>query len=106
MAENLGQWPSKRGPIATIRPSDGYGRGTVPLALERWYDFHSLGSHLGNVGLTGSDQQSSAFKASLPLLNVRLSYELTGDLWFKESPLAGDLPQAAEWDGSYDRGPF
>ena len=48
-------------------------RGTVPLALERWYDFHSLGSHLGNVGLTGSDQQSSTFKASLPLLNVRFT---------------------------------
>ena len=25
-------------------------RGTVPLALERWYDFLSLGSHLGNAG--------------------------------------------------------
>jgi len=50
MAENLGKGPSKRGPIAKIRPSDGYGRDTVPLALERWYDFHDFGSHLGNVG--------------------------------------------------------
>ena len=51
MAENLGQWPSKRGLIAKIRPSDGCGRGTVPLALKQWYDFHGFGSHLGNVGL-------------------------------------------------------
>ena len=52
MAENLGKGPSKRGPITKIRPSDGYGRDTVPLALERWYDFHGFGSHLGNVGLS------------------------------------------------------
>jgi len=38
--------------------------------------------------------------------NVRLSYELPDDLWFIGLPPAGDLPQAAEWDGSYVRGPF
>ncbi len=35
MAENLAKWPSGRGPIAKIRPSDGCGRNAVPLAVER-----------------------------------------------------------------------
>ena len=51
MAENLGRWPSERGPISKIRPSDGCGRDAVPLAVGRWYDFHEFGLHLGNVGL-------------------------------------------------------
>ena len=50
MAENQGKWPSKRGPIAKIRPSDSCGRDAVPLAVERWHDFHGFGCHLGNVG--------------------------------------------------------
>ncbi len=52
MAENLGKWPFKRGPISKIRPSDGCGRDAVPLAVGRWYDFHGFGCHLGNVGLS------------------------------------------------------
>jgi len=51
MAENLGKWPSKRGPISKIRPSDGCGRDAVPLAVERRYDFPEFGGYLGNVGL-------------------------------------------------------
>jgi hypothetical protein len=50
MVENLGKWPSKRGPISKIRPSDGYGRDGVPLAVDLWYDFQGFGWHLGNVG--------------------------------------------------------
>ncbi len=49
MVENLGKWPSKRGPISKIRPSDGCGRDEVPLAVDQWYDFHKFGCHLGNV---------------------------------------------------------
>ena len=56
MAENLGKWPSKRGPISKIRPSDGCGRDAVPLAVERWYDFPEFGGYLGNVG---SDKKES-----------------------------------------------
>ncbi len=52
MAENLAKWPSGRGPISKTRPSDGCGRDAVPLAVERWYDFHGFGYHLGNVGGT------------------------------------------------------
>ncbi len=51
MAENLGRWLSGRGPIFKIRPSDGCGRNAVPLAVGQWYNFHSVGCHLGNVGL-------------------------------------------------------
>ncbi len=51
MAEYLGKWPSKRGPISKIRPSDGCGRDAVPLAVVRWYDFPEFGGYLGNVGL-------------------------------------------------------
>jgi len=50
MAEKLGKWRSKRGPIAIIRPSDGCGRDAVPSAVERWYDFPEFGGYLGNVG--------------------------------------------------------
>ncbi len=50
MAENLGKWPSKRGPISKISPSDGCGTDAVLLAVERWYDFPEFGSYLGNVG--------------------------------------------------------
>ncbi len=41
MAEYLGKWPPKRGPISHA----------VPLAVERRYNFHEFGWHLGNVGL-------------------------------------------------------
>jgi len=51
MAENLGEWPSKRGPISKIGPSDGCGRDAVPLAVARWYDFHEFGGYLGYVGV-------------------------------------------------------
>ncbi len=51
MAENMGEWPYKRGPVLKIRPLDGCGGDAVLLAVERWYDFHEFGWHLGNVGL-------------------------------------------------------
>ena len=51
MAEKLGKWPSGRGPLPSIRLSDGCGRNAVPLAVDQWYDFHEFGCHLGNVGL-------------------------------------------------------
>ncbi len=50
MARKMTEWPSKRGPISKIRPSDGCGRETVPLVVERWYNFPEFGCHLGNVG--------------------------------------------------------
>ncbi len=50
MAENMDKWPPKRGPISKIRSSDGCEGDAVPLAAERWYDFHEFGWHLGNVG--------------------------------------------------------
>ena len=51
MARKMTEWPSKRGPITKIRPSDGCGRDAVLLAVERWYDFPEFGGYLGNVGL-------------------------------------------------------
>jgi hypothetical protein len=51
MARKMTEWPSKRGPMTKIRPSDGCGRDAVPWAVGRWYDFHEFGCHLGNVGL-------------------------------------------------------
>ena len=53
MAENPGKWPSKRGAISKIMPSDGCKGDTAPLALGLWYDFHEFGWHLGNVGIYG-----------------------------------------------------
>ncbi len=50
MAENVGKWPCKRGPISIIMPSDGCEGDAIPLAVERWYDFREFGCHPGNVG--------------------------------------------------------
>lgn len=50
MAENLGKWFSKRGPVSKIRPLDGCRRDSVPLTVERWYGFDEFGCHLGNIG--------------------------------------------------------
>ena len=57
MAENPDKWPSKRGPISKIMPSDGCKGDTAPLALGLWYDFHEFGWHLGNVGQDQSLRQ-------------------------------------------------
>ncbi len=65
MAENMNKWPSKRGPISKIRPSDGCGRDAVPLAVERRYDFPEFGGYLGNVGL-GTDTVIEHMAASIP----------------------------------------
>ena len=53
MAGKVTEWPSNRGPISKIWPSDGCKGDTVPLAVGQWYNFHSVGCHLGNVGLGG-----------------------------------------------------
>ncbi len=51
MARKVTEWPYNRGPISKIRPSGGCKGDTVPLAVERWYDFPEFGSYLGNVAL-------------------------------------------------------
>ncbi len=65
MAENLAKWPSKRGPVTKIMPSDGCGRDAVPLAVERRYDFPEFGGYPGNVGL-GTDTVIEHMAASIP----------------------------------------
>ena len=52
MARKMTEWPSKRGPITKIMPSDGCIGDTVPLAVGKWYDFHEFGWYMGNVGST------------------------------------------------------
>ena len=51
MARKMTEWPSKRGPITKIMPSDGCIGDTVPLAVGKWYDFHEFGWYMGNVGI-------------------------------------------------------
>ena len=51
MARKMTEWPSKRGPITKIMPSDGCIGDTVPLAVGKWYDFHEFGWYMGNFGL-------------------------------------------------------
>ncbi len=53
MAANLAKWPSNRGLISKIGPSDGCKGDTVPSTVVRGYDLRKPGGHLGNVGLTG-----------------------------------------------------
>ena len=43
MARKMTEWPSKRGPITKIMPSDGCIGDTVPLAVGKWYEFHEFG---------------------------------------------------------------
>ena len=50
IAGKVTKWPSNRGPISKIWQSDGCNGDTVPLAVRQWYNFHSGGCHLGNVG--------------------------------------------------------
>ena len=50
MARKMTEWPSKRGPITKIMPSDGCKGDTVPLAVGKWCDFHEFGWYMGNVG--------------------------------------------------------
>ncbi len=47
MARKMTEWPSKRGLITKIVPSDGCKGDTVPLAVGRCYNFHEFGGHLG-----------------------------------------------------------
>ena len=54
MARKMTEWPSKRGPITKIMPSDGCIGDTVPLAVGKWYEFHEFGWHMGNVGSSSS----------------------------------------------------
>ena len=51
MAANLAKWPSNRGLISKIRPSDGCKGNTVPSTAVRGYDLRKPGGHLGNVGV-------------------------------------------------------
>jgi len=76
MAENLGTWPSKRGPIAKFVPSDVYKRDAVPLAVVRWYDFHDFGCHPGNPGLidlAASTSQMGRFETEWPTTDSNLA---------------------------------
>ena len=77
MARKMTEWPSKRGPITKIMPSDGCIGDTVPLAVGKWYEFHEFGWYMGNVGLMISStdvlnsmvaarQNSNIFGASRP----------------------------------------
>ena len=50
MAANLAKWPSNRGLISKIRPSDGCKEDTAPSTVVRGYDLCKPGGHLGNVG--------------------------------------------------------
>ena len=50
MARKMTEWPSKRGPITKIMPSDRCIGDTVPLAVGKWCDFHEFGWYMGNVG--------------------------------------------------------
>ncbi len=45
MARKMTEWPSKRGLITKLMPSDGYKENTVPVVVVKWYDFHEFGWH-------------------------------------------------------------
>ena len=51
MVKKLAEWPSKRGPISKIGPSDGCKGDTVPSTVVRGYNLRKPGGQLENVGL-------------------------------------------------------
>ena len=48
MARETTKWPSKRGSITKIMPSDGCKGNRGTLAMGPWHDFHEIRCHLGN----------------------------------------------------------
>ncbi len=62
MARKMTEWPSKRGPITKIMPSDGCIGDTVPLAVGKWYEFHEFGWYMGNVGLVNLNSLHMEFR--------------------------------------------
>ena len=53
MTTKLVEWPSKRGPITKIMHPEVYKGDNISLVVGKWYDFHEVGCHLGNVGKYG-----------------------------------------------------
>ncbi len=49
MSETQTDTTAERDLVEDHQSGSGFS-GTVPLAVGRWYDFHELGWHLGNVG--------------------------------------------------------
>ena len=43
MARKMAEWPSNRGPLTKIRPSEGCKGDAVLLVVGKWYKFHGLG---------------------------------------------------------------
>ena len=58
MAENLGKWPSNRGLISKIRPSDGCGNKIVPEIVKIGYCRSGFDGYLGNAGQNPIDLAS------------------------------------------------
>ena len=50
MTRKLTVWPFENDQTKKVGPSDGCRGNAVPLAVGKWYDFHEIGWHLGNVG--------------------------------------------------------
>ena len=77
MAANLAKWPSNRGLISKIRPSDGCKGNTVPSTVVRGYDLCKPGGHLGNVGSDRLRRElilmkvgDGAYQAACPALSI------------------------------------
>ena len=80
MAANLAKWPSNRGLISKIRPSDGCKGNTVPSTVVRGYDLRKPGGHLGNVGqMTGYAQVELKTQGLLDDETPRLHKPVTAD---------------------------
>ena len=86
MARKVTEWPSKRGPISKIRPSDGGKEDTVPLAGERQYDFHEFGWHVGNVGVHDVIEINRVLEGPFGVFRAR------GGLVFEDRSLGTPFP--------------
>ena len=80
MARKMTEWPSKRGPITKIMPSDGCIGDTVPLAVGKWYDFHEFGWYMGNVGVNNLIAAFLILHGDLDCLELVHGQQRKGDL--------------------------
>ena len=71
MARKMTEWPSKRGPITKIMPSDGCIGDTVPLAVGKWCDFHEFGWYMGNVGYNHAGSLEAARRLQNAVADLR-----------------------------------
>ncbi len=76
ITENMGQWPSKRGPVSKITPSIGGGENSVPSTVVRLYDLRKSGGHDGRGRLRRFDGSTCGAEPDIHILRRSIESSL------------------------------